>query len=137
MAVMNAATRSGNPRKQWPQTIVGGAGTGACLSGIGAHGWNHLIRAAYAELVPANGEGGCARVAQIKEKLGGLVVHSNRYGPFWVGFTRMITHYSEQVCIRCGKPGRMRNVRMTAAGPKYTGGWMRPECPKFRKKYKD
>ena len=67
--------------------------------------------------------------AQIKEKLGGLVIHSNRNTPFWEGFKRMLTRYSEQVCIRYGKPGRMRNVRMTAAGPKYTGGWMRPRVP--------
>ena len=135
-AVMNAATRSGNPSTQWPQTFVGGYGTGACISGIGGHGWTHLIRAAYAELVPANGDGDRAYVSQIKEKFGGLKICSNRNTPFWTGFKRMVNRYSQQVCIRCGKPGRMRNVRMTAAGAKYTGGWMRPECPKCRKKHK-
>ena len=61
---------------------------------------------------------------------GGLVIYKNRNTPFWEGFMRMINRYSEQVCIRCGKPGRLRNVRMTAEGPKHTGGWIRPECPR-------
>ena len=131
-ALMNAVAPQENPERHWPHKIVSGAGI--CISGIGAHGWNNLIRAAYSELVPANGDGGGdgdgggAAVVQIKEKFGGLVIHSNHNTPFWKGFKRMITRYSEQVCIRCGKPGPMRNVRRTAQGKKYTGGWMRPEC---------
>ncbi len=132
---MNAAQPRGNSKKRWPHSFVGGAGTGVCHSGIGAHGWNHLIRAAYGELVPAAGESGCSTIVQIKEKLGGLVIHSNRNTAFWEGFKRMINRYSEQVCIRCGKPGRLRNVRMAADGPKHTGSWIRPECPRCRKRY--
>ena len=71
-ALMNAVTPRKNPDRHWPHKIVSGAGV--CVSGIGAHGWNHLIRAAYGELVPANGEGGCATIVQIKEKFGGLVI---------------------------------------------------------------
>ena len=127
-ALMNAVAPRKNPDRHWPHKIVSGAGV--CASGIGAHGWNHLIRTAYGELVPANGEGGCATIVQIKEKFGGLVIYKNRNTPFREGFMRMINRYSEQVCIRCGKPGRLRNVRMTAEGPKHTGGWIRPECPR-------
>ncbi len=52
LALMNAGGEPGEASERWPRRLVGGGSTGLAPSGIGGVGWNHLIRAAYGELVP-------------------------------------------------------------------------------------
>ena len=124
---MNAGGEPGDASERWPRRLVGGASTGLAHSGIGGVGWNHLIRAAYGELVPTAG-GTAATVKQIKERFGALTIHTDQHTEFWRGFGELIARVSEQVCIKCGQPGELRNGSRDGTGKNYSGGWLRPEC---------
>ena len=127
LALMNAGGEPGEASERWPRRLVGGGSTGLAQSGIDGVGWNHLIRAAYGELVPA-GDGRAATVRQIKEKLGTLTIYTDQRTAFWQGFGKLIARVSEQVCIKCGQPGELRNGSRDGTGKNYSGGWLRPEC---------
>ena len=129
----------------WPRTIVG-TDHGLPAWTVGHAGWNRLIRAAFTVLLPMQcaGQARPLRITQVKESGGQLVIHGRGLDdPFRLGVLDLLARYSERVCIRCGEPGKLRNVRWVRPPDCYDcsqddchrhperlrqGGWVRPEC---------
>ena len=86
---------------------------------IGGAGWNHLLRAGLAVLLPLECPGVAPtwRAGQIKERLGRLKIHHRRHTPFYEGIGAILSDVSATTCIYCGRPGRMRRP-----------GWIHPAC---------
>ena len=94
-------------------TGVGGYGTGLPRSIVEHAGWNHLARAALRILLPFEclGVETPWRLAQLKEKFGRLTIYHDRRTDFYTGISELVGHASEHVCIKCARPGRLRNRR--------------------------
>lgn len=104
----------------WPRTMF--TTQGGIVWTVGGAGWNALLRAAFAVLLPLQCEGQTTplRIGQVKERLGALIVHAWPIDDFRQGVVDGVTCYSQRICIHCGQPGTLRD------GP--TVGWIRPEC---------
>ena len=95
----------------WPVTAVGGYDTDLPTSTVEHAGSNHLTRAALSVLLPL----ACPaveprwRLSQLKEKMGLLTLHHVYWTDFYAGSRELLRHTSAQVCIKCGRPGRLRN----------------------------
>ena len=89
------------------------------LSPIGAAGWNHLLRAGFALLLPLECPGVAPpwRLSRVKERLGRLRVSHCHHTPFYEGIATILSDLSATTCIHCGRPGRLRRP-----------GWMHPTC---------
>ena len=81
---------------------------GGIMSGVGAPGWNHLIRAALRLLLPMECPGSQPiwRLSQLKEKFGKLIIYHAWYTPFLGGITDGFAEVSATACWHCGRLGR-------------------------------
>lgn len=125
LAALMEAKYTPDQHTGWPVTIAGSSiGPSALLtSTVGHPGWNHLVRAALTVLLPHECPGTAKpwRLVQLKEKLGRLTIHHHwPQEPFYVGVTELMQAISPQACIRCGRPGRLRNL--------HGWGWIHPAC---------
>ena len=104
----------------WPRTMF--TTQGGIVWTVGGAGWNALLRAAFAVLLPLQCEGQTTplRIGQVKERLGALIVHAWPIDDFRQGVVDVLTCYSQRICIHCGQPGTLRD--------RPTAGWIRPEC---------
>lgn len=93
------------PAHAWPVKWVN---HGGMMSGVGASGWNHLMRAALRLLLPLEcpGSNPVWRLGQLKEKAGRLIIYHAEYTPFLQGITNAMREVSATVCWHCGRPGR-------------------------------
>ena len=103
----------------WPVRRAGGDPDGGALRVIGAAGWNHLLRAGFAALLPLECPGVAPpwRLMCAKERLGRLRVYNCHPTPFYEGIAAILSDVSATTCVYCGRPGRMRRP-----------GWMHPAC---------
>ena len=103
----------------WPVRRSQGDPDMTIVCPIEGGGWNHLLRAGLAVLLPLECPGVAPpwRAGQIKERLGRLKIHHRRHTPFYEGIGAILSDVSATTCIYCGRPGRMRRP-----------GWMHPAC---------
>ena len=86
------------------------------MSGVGNTGWNHLVRAALRLLLPMECPGSHPvwRLAQLKEKLGKLIIYHDVRDTANVMFLRGVTagfaEVSATVCWHCGRQGRRMSI---------------------------
>ena len=145
LAALMEARYTPATHRGWPVTGVGGYGTGLPRSIVEHAGWNHLALAALRILLPLEclGVETPWRFAQLKEKFGRLTIYHDRRTDFYAGISELVGHASEHVCIKCGRPGRLRNRRGEV--PKEDqdpwSNWVRPECDscwrKTRREWED
>ena len=104
----------------WPRKMF--STEGCIVWTIGGAGWNGLLRAAFAVLLPLQCEGQARpfRIGQVKERLGALTIHGWPFDRFRQGVIDLLMCYSQRICIHCGQPGTLRDWP--------TVGWIRPEC---------
>ena len=96
--------------RTWPVTTVDHGSN--LLSGVGAAGWNHLVRAALRLLLPMECPGSKPvwRLGQLTEKVGKLVIYHNRNTRFLEGVTDGFRELSATVCWHCGREGRRMTI---------------------------
>ena len=100
----------------WPRTMF--TTQGGIVWTVGGAGWNALLRAAFAVLLPLQCEGQTTPlpIGQVKERLGALIVDAWPSDDFRQGVVDVLTCYSQRICIHCGQPGTLRDGPTPWAG---------------------
>ena len=111
------ATHSG-----WPVNRAKGDPWMETACPIDGAGWNHLMRAGLAVLLPLECPGVAPpwRVFRVKERFGRLSVSHRHHTPFYEGIAAILKDVSVTTCIYCGRPGRLRRPSRIS--------WMHPAC---------
>ena len=123
LAALMDARHAPAEHRGWPVRSAGGSDQGLSFSATGYPGWNHLVRAALALLLPDECAGAHTpwRLAQLKEQCGQLVIIHAGETPFRRGVSRLVATISRRTCIFCGRRGQMAGT-----------GWMHPSCERCR-----
>ena len=99
-------------------------------AGANSGGWNHLLRGALKVLVSKTERQRAQpwRLLSIKQKWGYLEIRGTRTSGFQSGAIELVSRLSGTTCLRCGKPGKIRN----ASGP-----GVHPACGRCNRQRRD
>ena len=99
-------------------------------AGANSGGWNHLLRGALQVLLRKTTRHRAQpwRLLSVKQKWGYLEIRGTETGWFDSGVIELVTRLSGTTCLRCGKPGKIRN----ASGP-----GVHPACGRCNRQRRD
>ena len=99
-------------------------------AGPNSGGWNHLLRGALKVLLLETEREGAQpwRLLSVKQKWGYLEIRGTGTNGFQSGAIELVSRLSGSTCLRCGKPGKIRN----ASGP-----GVHPACERCNRQRRD